>query len=414
VTISPVAQLVWDGTVNGSWDVGATANWKTNAYYQETNGVGPAVVFDDSATGSNTAISLNAMVTPVSVVVNNSSEAYSIGGTGGIAGGTGLLKEGAGTFVLGGNNTYTGGTTINAGTLALSAQNNVSMAYALNGGAFKVSVPSPGTSVKMSSLTISSATPQFTFDFENLTGTIVPAIDVAGTLTMNGNVAVNVSNLNLSAAGVAVLFRYAGLRNGTGSFVAGAVPQGLVILDDALSQQVLAYQPGPRVIVPSLNTNEVVVAVATPQEFGARGDGITDDSAAFQNAINAVYNSGGSGGGVIFVPNGDYAFYTNISLPTGVSLHGDWADWVRKGTTAVGTTFKIYYGAGNTNDAPFIYLNRSTALKGVNIWYPDQNASAIVGYPFSIGVGGKCGVMNVALVNSYQGIQSAGGAQHVL
>ncbi len=162
-----------------------------------------------------------------------------------------------------------------------------------------------------------------------------------------------------------------------------------------------------------MNPNEIVVAVATPQEYGAKADGITDDSVAFQNAINAVYNSGGSGGGVIFVPAGNYAFYTNLSLPTGVSLHGDWADWFKNGTTAVGTTFKVYYGAGQTNDQPFIYLNRSTALKGVNIWYPDQNPNAIVGYPFSIGVAGKCGVMNVALINSYQGIQSSGGAQHV-
>ena len=53
-------------------------------------------------------------------------------------------------------------------------------------------------------------------------------------------------------------------------------------------------------IIPSLNTNEIVVASATPQEFGAVADGVTDDSTAFQNAMNAVYNSGGHGGGVVY------------------------------------------------------------------------------------------------------------------
>jgi T5SS/PEP-CTERM-associated repeat protein len=173
----------------------------------------------------------------------------------------------------------------------------------------------------------------------------------------------------------------------------------------------------PQVIIPSLNTNEIVVASATPQEFGAVGDGITDDSAAFQNAMNAVYNSGGHGGGVVYVPPGNYAFYNHITIPTGVTLHGDWTDWTKGTNGLVGTTFKVYYGAGQTNAAPFIFLNGSTALRDVNIWYPNQNPNNIIGYPFTIGLDGDCVVQNVVLVNSYQGIQvnaATGGAKHIL
>ncbi len=36
---------------------------------------------------------------------------------------------------------------------------------------------------------------------------------------MNGNVAVDLTNLNLASTGVAVVFRYAGIRNGTGSLL---------------------------------------------------------------------------------------------------------------------------------------------------------------------------------------------------
>jgi fibronectin type 3 domain-containing protein len=169
-----------------------------------------------------------------------------------------------------------------------------------------------------------------------------------------------------------------------------------------------------RVMIPTLNTNEIVVAATTPQEYGAAGDGVTDDSAAFQNAMNAVYNSGKSGGGVVFVPAGNYAFYTNITIPTGVTLHGDWKDWTRSGGGMVGTTFKVYHGAGQTTNTPFITVNSSTALKGVNIWYPSQNPNSIVAYPYSIGLASDAVVQNVALVNSYRGINGTGASKGII
>lgn len=172
-------------------------------------------------------------------------------------------------------------------------------------------------------------------------------------------------------------------------------------------------QYGLRVVIPPLNTNEMFVAVTTPQEYGAVGDGITDDTAAFQNAMNAVYNSGGSGGGVIFVPAGNYAFYNNLTLPTGVTLHGDWTDWTKGSGGLVGTTFKVYLGAGQSNGAPFITMNQSSTMKGINIWYPNQNPNSIVSYPYSISANADCVVENVALVNSYQGIIGSQSHRHI-
>ena len=166
----------------------------------------------------------------------------------------------------------------------------------------------------------------------------------------------------------------------------------------------------PQVIVPTLNTNEVIVAAATPQEYGAHGDGITDDSGAFQAAINAVNNLGG---GVVYAPAGNYAFYTNINIPTGVTLQGNWTDWTTGTGGCVGTTFKVYYGAGNTNASPFIYMNTSSALKDCNIWYPNQNPNGITAYPYSVSIANdQCLVQNVVLVNSYMGIESIGPAHY--
>ncbi len=199
---------------------------------------------------------------------------------------------------------------------------------------------------------------------------------------MNGNVTVN--DLN-AAAGTTVVLQYSGTRSGSGSFVAGSLPSGATVVDNTTAKTVSVVNNSsptfPEVIIPSLNTNEIVVAVATPQAYGAHGDGITDDSTAFQNAINAVYKSGSSGGGVIYVPAGNYAFYNNITIPTGVTLHGNWADWTKNGGGLVGTTFKVYFGSGQSNGTPFITMNQSSTLKGINIWYPNQKtrtASSVI------------------------------------
>ncbi len=113
-------QLVWDGGVNGTWDVGTTANWSGPSVF--TNG--DAVLFDDSATGTTTITVAAGGVLPGGMTVGNSSLAYSIGG--GAIGGTGnLIKLGTGMLTMSGANSFSGGTTVRAGSL-----------IATNGGAF--------------------------------------------------------------------------------------------------------------------------------------------------------------------------------------------------------------------------------------------------------------------------------------
>ncbi len=116
---------VWTGAASTSWDL-STTNWTVSgspvAYAD-----GLLARFDDSSTVTN--VNLAANVAPAGVTVNTTNN-YTIGSTGGfaISGGASLTKSGGGTLALANTNTYTGGTTVSAGTLQLgdgSANNGV-------------------------------------------------------------------------------------------------------------------------------------------------------------------------------------------------------------------------------------------------------------------------------------------------
>jgi autotransporter-associated beta strand protein len=118
--------LNWAGSGSGTWDINDAGNniWKDSSatpnatFYQEFS-VGDNVVFSDKNISANTAVTLNNTVNPNSVVFSNSLYNYSITGSGTIAGGDSLTKYGSAAVSLSTSNTYTGGTTVNAGTLNL-------------------------------------------------------------------------------------------------------------------------------------------------------------------------------------------------------------------------------------------------------------------------------------------------------
>ncbi len=129
------ASLTWDdagGTGDGiHWDT-ANQNWNNGsapALYSD----GALVTFNDAnnfgnGVGQNSTaynVTLNAMVQPGSVTVNNSSGNYTISGTGAINGSTGLTKTGTSSLTLATANGYTGPTAINQGTLSLTPSGSI-------------------------------------------------------------------------------------------------------------------------------------------------------------------------------------------------------------------------------------------------------------------------------------------------
>ncbi len=141
--------------------------------------------------------------------------------------------------------------------------------------------------------------------------------------------------------------------------------------------------------------------------YGAQGDGAADDTGAIQAALN---DAAAKGGGIVFLPRGNYRIATHLRVPAQTTLAGVW----RAPTASSqyqGTTLLAVEGAGSTSSIPFITLqgNNST-LEGVTIYYPNQVISnAPTPYPWAIrgGGGDNVTVQNVLLVNPYLGLDLA-------
>jgi len=210
----------WSGLDNGNWVVGSTgasSNWKLLTSGTPTDYIqGDAVFFNDSAEGT-TAVNISAAdVSPTSVTFNNSTLSYTLGSTGGfgIAGTAALTKTGTGTVTISNANTYSGGTNINGGTLALSGSGTLgSGTVTLGGGTLDLSggsstvgavaITAPATSgnvIQNGTLTPSSLTAS------NSTGNAIVAANIAGTggVTMSGTGTLTLSGTNTYTGGTTV------------------------------------------------------------------------------------------------------------------------------------------------------------------------------------------------------------------
>lgn len=114
--VAAINPLVWRGNSGSTWDINTTTNWSLSGspdkYLENDN-----VRFDDTLTGSST-VTLGVDVNPANVTFHNTFD-YTLNGTHGISGPTNLSKSGGGALTIANANTYTGTTTLDAGTLRI-------------------------------------------------------------------------------------------------------------------------------------------------------------------------------------------------------------------------------------------------------------------------------------------------------
>ncbi len=226
LTLGSAVSLIWNNAATTSiWATGSEANW-LNGAGNDVFYTADTVIFDDTP-ASNQDITITDAVTPASVTFNNSTRAYSISG-GAITGLTSVVKGGAAMATLASANSYSGGTTLNNGTLRIGDSAALgSAALAINGGTLSSKDTSP----------ISLAT-AITF---NNNATLGNATD-NGVLTLSGPIALTAGvdvtfNSDVLLSGVVSgPSNYLG-KNGTGTLtVTGTNTYGSTFVDSGTLQ----------------------------------------------------------------------------------------------------------------------------------------------------------------------------------
>ena len=128
-----------------------------------------------------------------------------------------------------------------------------------------------------------------------------------------------------------------------------------------------------------------------------------DASPALQAVIDELAKAGG---GTIFIPAVHVRIESPIILKEGVVLRGDFMPQSDKG---LGTVFDIVCGKNEPDGKPAFGVERGTGLREIAFWYPEQNASAPVPYPWTVYATAKnCGnnftLLNCVFLNPWKAI----------
>ncbi|HLX70504.1 MAG TPA: autotransporter-associated beta strand repeat-containing protein [Verrucomicrobiae bacterium] len=175
---------VWFGAINNNWDT-TTLNWQSNALpvaYSEND----LVVFNDSAQTTNVNLVGSAPHTPFSWTVTNNVLDYKLTGTNSVSGTTSLAKSGSGSLTLAeSGDSFTGGITVNGGTLVLDETNStISGGLSIGAGATAQIGNNDAFGSLPSGAVINNGTLVFS---QTITDVVSTAISGSGSLVQNGS-----------------------------------------------------------------------------------------------------------------------------------------------------------------------------------------------------------------------------------
>jgi autotransporter-associated beta strand protein len=195
LTSGPKA-LTWSGLVNYNWDVATTTNWSFGGNPAVFNNLDSAL-FDDTA-ATNT-VNLATVVQPGAITVNASGN-YTFVGGGAISGSALLVKGGSGTLSLfeTGGDTFSGGVSVNSGTLIFGDDSAIAGGVTVAAGA-TVQV---GTNGGVGELPAGAIANSGILNFERGADLVVPnSISGGGTLLKNDASVLTLSGANGSLTG---------------------------------------------------------------------------------------------------------------------------------------------------------------------------------------------------------------------
>ena len=168
-------------------------------------------------------------------------------------------------------------------------------------------------------------------------------------------------------------------------------------------------------VIPKYGYTQEEVSVT---RFGAKGNGITDDTQAIQKAIDYAKANKKS---IVLFPSGRYRLSKgSITVKQGILLKGIDIVPAKSGFGSDLCQFEVTIGAGNTKTPAFI-MESFSGMAGFAFLYPNQSKQAPnpTPYGWTITTNGKASqdgitLRNLMLTNPYQGIKLDNGGQHTL
>lgn len=160
---------------------------------------------------------------------------------------------------------------------------------------------------------------------------------------------------------------------------------------------------GKASLIKTYKQNRYVAVSYYVTAHGAVGDGIADDTAAIQAALDAA---GQAGGGTVYIPAGRFRITSQLIIPEDVTLLGCFSPPTLKGSAAEEGTILVCEENAFTLSNSLILLGDNSALSDLTVWYEGQKYDHVKEYPYTIvqNSGESASITNIALINSWNGI----------
>ena len=396
-------------TSNANFKIGASQSWINNS--ASTLTVGGTIT--NSGNASPYALTLSGSgITTLTGIISN----------GGTTGTLALTKSGAGTLTISGANTYTGGTTISAGTL------KVGNAVALGGNARAVSVAATGAALDLNGITM-TGTNALTLNGTGISsggalinnnsaaaGTYLGTVAMATDSSIGGNGAgVTLSGIvsgafNLTKVGsnMLILSNTANTFGGAGktfAISAGTVQLGAVTTSLGAANTAVTVSNGA-----SLDLNGKAYTTTTPltingqysSTVGALGNG-SATAVTFTNTVAMATDSsiGGNGAGALTLSQIVSGAFNLTKVGTGTLVLSNAANTfggagktfaINAGTVQLGAVTTSLGAAGTA-----VTVSSGAVLNLNGKVYTTNNPLTINGS----GIGGTGAIMNSGSTSSY-------------
>lgn len=153
------------------------------------------------------------------------------------------------------------------------------------------------------------------------------------------------------------------------------------------------------------------------RDAGALGDGVTDDTLAFQKALD---EAGAAGGGIVQVPAGAYCIRGSLRIPGAVTLQGIFTtpplNFQGPDGKMAGSVIEAWAGRGSMEGEPFIRLaGHAATVSGLIIRYPEWKQTDVPPVPYPPAIRGDSvedvAVLDCLILNAYEAIHFEGSAR---